>query len=364
QLLGDARYRAHVAAYGNRQTVMLGYSDSNKDSGIAASRQALYEAQEQLVAVADAAGVDVVLFHGRGGTTSRGGGKVRDAVLAQPPSAVRDRLRITEQGEIIHAKYGIAGIAERTFELMIGAVLQASATEPLATAPDTAWRDAMRMVADESRRAYRALVIDDPDLFAYFRLATPLDAIERLQIGSRPASRRKKEGIKDLRAIPWVFSWTQSRHILPGWYGLGSGLQAAREKFGAELLREMAAAWPVFGTLLADAEMVLAKADMPIALRYSRLAGDVGQRVYPRILAEFERTRATICDARQQTDLLDRDPVLRRAIRLRNPYIDPMSLLQIDLLRRWRAADRNDDDLERALFTTVKGIARGLQNTG
>jgi len=363
-LLDDPVYRDHLATRGGEQVVMLGYSDSSKGAGMAASRWALYRAQEELVTLAREAGVRLSLFHGRGGTVSRGGSKPREAILAEPPGAVDARLRVTEQGEIINAKYGLRGIATRTLELMAGATLEATALASSRPAPDAAWRAAMDTAAAESHRAFRALVYDDPAFYRYFRSVTPIDVIERLRIGSRPSTRRAQQGIDDLRAIPWVFAWTQSRNLLPAWYGVGSGLQAAMDVHGLDTLRTMAALWPFFANLLADTEMVLAKADMGIATRYAELAGDMGAPITAAIRAEFERTCALVCQLRDCDELLDREPTLQRAIRLRDPYVDPMSLLQVDLLQRWRDGDRQDEELEAALFATVRGIARGMQNTG
>ncbi len=365
-LAADPVYAAHVARRGGRQMVMLGYSDSNKDGGIAASRWALQRAQTDLVRTAQERGLSLVFFHGRGGSISRGGGKPRDAILAAPPGAVCGRTRMTEQGEILHGKFGLRGIALRTLELVIGAVLERpDATGAVAgEAPSPEWTAAMGTVADEGRRAYRALVHEHPDFTAYFQLATPIDVIERLRIGSRPPKRRAMRGVEDLRAIPWVFAWTQSRTTLTGWFGVGTGLVAAQERHGLERLREMARSWPFFAVFLADVEMVLAKADLAIAERYSALAGDVGARIFPTIRDEFERTRSAVLTIIGQENLLDRDPTLQRSIRLRNPYVDPMSYVQIDLLARWRAGGRKDAELERVLGQTVRGIARGLQNTG
>lgn len=363
-LLDDPLYRAHVAARGERQIVMLGYSDSSKESGLAASRWALYRAESALSDVAYRAGVELTLFHGRGGTPSRGGSKPRAGILAQPPGVIRGRMRITEQGEIIHAKYGLRGIALRTLELMTGAVLEVSAARGDEPEPPPEYLEIMSAVAGAGRSAYRGLVYDDPDFIAYFRSATPIDVIERLEIGSRPASRRPGGGVKDLRAIPWVFSWVQNRHLLPGWYGVGTGLATAIDTHGEALLHDMTDHWSFFDNLLADVEMALAKADMGIAERYAGLAGEVGERLFPRILAEYARTRELICTIRGISEPLEREPVLQRSIRLRNPYVDPISLLQVDLLARWRANDRKDPDLEEALKVTVRGIARGMQNTG
>ncbi|MEZ4653915.1 MAG: phosphoenolpyruvate carboxylase [Candidatus Eisenbacteria bacterium] len=369
ELLADDLYRRHLARRG-RQVVMLGYSDSCKDSGIAASRWALYRVQERLWAEADAAGIPLVLFHGRGGTISRGGTKPRAAILSQPPNTVRGHLRFTEQGEILHAKYGMRGIALRTFELVAGAVLESSApgaearpAEGEGQPREAAHHPIMALIAERSRTEYRRLV-EDPDFFAYFRAATPIDVIERMQIGSRPASRRKQRGIEDLRAIPWVFAWTQSRHLLPGWYGVGSGLQAAATHFGARRTKEAVGSWLFLSTLLADVEMVLAKADLDIAARYAALAGPSGKRIFSEIVREFELTRDWVSRLQGVRELLAKEPALQRSIRLRNPYVDPMSLIQIDLLRRWREGGRRSGPIERALFSSVKGIARGLQNTG
>jgi len=363
-LLDDPLYRAHVANRGDRQIVMLGYSDSSKESGLAASRWALYRAETALSDAADRAGVELTLFHGRGGTPSRGGSKPRAGILAQPPGVMRGRMRLTEQGEIIHAKYGLRGIALRTLELMTGAVLEASAAGGSADRTKDRHDDAMTTVATVGRESYRSLVYENADFIPYFRSATPIDVIERLEIGSRPASRRSGGGVENLRAIPWVFSWMQNRHLLPGWFGVGAGLAAAIEAHGEDTLLEMASSWPFFENLLADVEMVLAKADMGIGERYSRLAGKTGERLFPRILAEYRRTRELVCRLRGIREPLETEPVLRRSIRLRNPYVDPISLLQVDLLKRWRAADRQDRELEDALKVTVRGIARGMQNTG
>jgi phosphoenolpyruvate carboxylase len=363
-MLSDAHYREHLAARGNHQLVMLGYSDSSKRAGVAASRWALYWAQQELARIAAETGVRLTLFHGRGGTASRGGSKPRDAILAQPRGVADGRLRLTEQGEIIHAKYGLRGIAMRTLELMAGATLETTADTDTSAVETQAWRDAMTTAARASRAAFRSLVYGDLGFHPYFRIATPIDVIERLHIGSRPAARRQQKGIEDLRAIPWVFAWMQSRHLLPGWYGVGAGLRAAIDAYGVELLREMLAGWPFFANLLADTEMVLAKADLGIARRYAELADKDGARVFQIICDEYERTCALVCEIRNAVALLADEPILRRNIQLRNPYVDPMSILQVDLLRRWRESGRQDADLETALFATVRGIARGMQNTG
>ncbi len=364
ELTSDPGYRAHLVRRGDRQVVMIGYSDSSKRGGLVASRWALQKGQAALVASLEEAGIHLTLFHGRGGTISRGGGKTRRAVLAAPRGSVAGRLRVTEQGEVINAKFGVRAIALRTLEQATSAVALATALPQPVDARQDDWYRMMEEIARRGRDTYRALVYEEPDFVPYFRHATPIDVIERMTIGSRPASRRKGGGVENLRAIPWVFSWMQSRHILPGWYGVGTALGWAVEEYGAERMAAMVRHWRFAGALVDDVEMVLAKADLGVAARYATLAGEVGERIYPRIRAEYDRTVQVILALKGTATLLDQDPTLQRSIQLRNPYIDPMSLLQVDLLRRWRAGERADDDLFQALLATVNGIARGLQNTG
>ncbi|MFT5732264.1 MAG: phosphoenolpyruvate carboxylase [Planctomycetota bacterium] len=357
-------YARHLAERGGKQLVMLGYSDSNKDGGITASRWALQKGQAAMVEAAEGTDMCVSFFHGRGGSASRGGTKPRAAFLAAPKGAIAGRARATEQGEVIHDKFGLRGNAIRTLELILGAVVERMATGDAPPEPDTKWVSAMDLMAEVSRAKYRAFVHDDPDFPELFQTMTPIDVIERLRIGSRPAKRRAMRGVGDLRAIPWVFAWTQARVILPGWFGVGTGLEAIESRHGFEALEAMAKGWPFFDTFMGDVEMVLAKADMRIAGRYANLAGQVGERMFPIILEEFERTKAMILRIRGGQSLLDSDPTLQRSIRLRNPYVDPMSLIQVDCLEKWRAGDRTDEALERLLVETVRGIARGLRNTG
>jgi phosphoenolpyruvate carboxylase len=368
ELLGDAYYREHLRGRGMHQLVMIGYSDSNKDSGIASSRWALQQAQAALVETTERAGVQLTFFHGRGGTVSRGGGRIASAILSAPRASVNGRFRVTEQGEVINAKYGLRGIAMRTLEQTVSAVALATA---LPRSPDpraSGWSDIMNEIARDSRAAYRALVYDDPRFVEYFRQATPIDVIQRMAIGSRPASRMDPDQssgmIEQLRAIPWVFAWTQSRHLLPGWYGAGTALDRAVARYGTATLGEMARDWPFLSALIDDVEMVLGVADLSIASRYSRLAGPLGDHYFPLIRAEFDRAAGHVLALKRERALLDDDPSLQRSIRLRNPYVDPMSLLQVDLLARWRAAGRPDGDLFRALMASVRGIAQGLQSTG
>lgn len=364
ELLNDPTYTSHLAERGQQQMVMLGYSDSNKDGGIAAARWALYQCQRELAGIADSSGIELLLFHGRGGTTSRGGGKIYDAVRAGPPSSLHGHLRVTEQGEIINAKYGLRGIASRTFDQAIGAILSVTGDPGADIEPREEWLAVMDTLARASRKAYRSLVFDEPRFPQFFSQATPIDVIERMMIGSRPSRRASGGDVRALRAIPWVFAWTQSRIILPGWFGLGTGLESARTDHGAAILTEMRQQWPFFRVLLDDAGMVLAKADMDIAGRYAELADIEVREVFDIITTEFTRTRDGILSASASDTMLEDDPVLRRSIRLRNPYVDPISLLQVDLLRRWRQEGREDTSLFEALLASVNGIAQGLQNTG
>ena len=364
ELLDNKLYRRHLHQRSDRQTVMIGYSDSNKDSGLASARWALQNTQVELVQVMAEHDIQLHLFHGRGGTISRGGGKTHTAVLGAPPGSVNGRLRVTEQGEIINEKYGLRGIALRTLEQMAGSVALATAMPEHRGNDKEEWHEMMQVVADVSRANYRKLVFETPEFYDYFRLATPIDLIERMRIGSRPASRRSGKGVENLRAIPWVFAWTQSRLILPGWYGLGSGLEAASRQFDDEKFRDMFREWYFMRALTADAEMVLAKADLGIAELYSKLAGELHDEFFPLIVREFERTRDLILEFSDNEALLEGDFTLQRAIMLRNPYVDPMSFMQVDLLRRWRDKNREDDALFDTLLASVNGIAQGLQNTG
>ncbi len=365
RLFDDPVYGPHLARRDRRQTVMVGYSDSNKDGGIASARWALQKAQGRMAEAAEARGVRLTIFHGRGGTVSRGGGKVHRAVMASPAAALSGRLRLTEQGEVIDYKYGLAPIALRSLERMLGAVALKSVETLQPRAPDRPeWLAMAETTAEAARTAYRTLVYDDPRFYPFFRTATPIDVIERMAIGSRPASRRAQKGIEDLRAIPWVFAWTQNRATVPGWYGLGTGLEAAIVAHGLDTVRGAARDWPFLATLLDDVEMVLAKSDLDIARIYLELAPGELHPVFAAIEEEFERTVQRVTSLLDHDTVLAGQPTLQRSIRLRNPYVDPMSVLQVDLLGRWRAGERRDDDLFKALVTTVQGIARGLKNTG
>jgi phosphoenolpyruvate carboxylase len=330
----------------------------------------LQRTQIALTELARESGVRIAFFHGRGGSISRGGGKTERAVIAMPRGSVDGYLRVTEQGEVIHRKFGIRAIALRNLEQTTGAVLRATLRPRVAEPREERWRAIASELARDSRAHYRALVHENEDFPAYFRAATPIDVIERLRIGSRPSKRAGGEGvarppgIASLRAIPWVFAWAQNRSGLTGWYGVGSALQRALQQHGHDAMAEMARDWPFFHTLVDDVEMVLAKSDLGIFERYSLLAGDLHARFHTDITAEFERTRDAVFAIKRRHELLAEDPRLRQSIRLRNPYVDPISMLQVDLLARWRANGSQDDDLLQSLIATVNGIAAGIQNTG
>jgi len=362
-LLDDPVYRRHLAMRNDQQWVMLGYSDSGKDAGTLASRWGLQRAQAELLEVANAAGIKLAFFHGRGGSASRGGARITPALMSSPRGAVAGVLRVTEQGEVIHRKYGIRALALRGLEQTVGAVLRASLRPRQVDTREARWSQVMDALSVASRSTYRAFV-DREHFVAYFRSATPIDVIEKMTLGSRPASRRSMRGVQDLRAIPWVFAWTQCRSILPGWYGLGSALEQGVEQFGEDTLADMARHWPFFSNMLDDVEMVLAKCDLDIAEAFSLLSGPLHEEFFGLIRDEFARTRRWLLRLKNTRELLHDSPRLAMSIRLRNPYIDPMSLLQVDLLRRWRASDRTDEPLLQALVACVNGVSQGLQNTG
>ncbi|HEY8586148.1 MAG TPA: phosphoenolpyruvate carboxylase [Rhodanobacter sp.] len=362
-LLADPVYRRHLASRNDQQWVMLGYSDSGKDGGTLASRWGLQRAQVELLEVAKHAGIELAFFHGRGGSASRGGVRIAPALMSSPRGSVAGVLRVTEQGEVIHRKYGIRALALRNLEQTVSAVLRASLRPREDDPREERWRTQMDVLSASSRATYRAFV-EHPRFVDYFRSATPIDVIEQMTLGSRPASRRSMRGVQDLRAIPWVFAWTQCRSILPGWYGLGSALEQGIQEFGEAAMAEMASDWPFFSNMLDDVEMVLAKCDLDIAEAFSRLSGPLHEEMFGLIRSEFGRTQRELLRLNRHNTLLQDSPRLASSIRLRNPYVDPMSLLQVDLLQRWRAGNCQDEDLLQALVACVNGVSQGLQNTG
>jgi phosphoenolpyruvate carboxylase len=351
-------YLRQLATWGCRQQIMLGYSDSNKDGGFLTANWELYRAQEALAAVCREAGVAMTLFHGRGGAIGRGGGPTGRAIQAQPPGTVNGRLRLTEQGESAFARYAQPAIAVRHLEQMLHAVLRASLV-PAAVQVRPAWTDVLSAASEDGRRAYRRLVYDDPDFVAYFRAVTPIDLVSGLRIGSRPAKRQSSDRIEDLRAIPWVFSWTQTRYGLPGWFALGTALARAEPALLAEMYRD----WPFFRSLVDNAQLGLGRSDLAIARLYDGLGPEGTRgRVFASIEAEWRKTVAVI-EAATGLPPLAGSPVLRRSIRLRNPYVDPLSFVQVALLAGLRRSPESEG-LARLAALTVNGIAAGLQNTG
>jgi phosphoenolpyruvate carboxylase len=359
-------YEPYLDSWSRRQEVMLGYSDSNKDGGMLTSTWEIYKAHRALHAVARECGVRLELFHGRGGTVGRGGGPTHHAIVAQPVGAFEGSFKITEQGEVLNWKYAEPVLAERNLELMVAASLEALA-RPGGAEWRAEWEEALEWMSGAAFEFYRGRVAENPDVVPYFEGATPVLEFDLAKIGSRPARRSSQtRGLADLRAIPWVFGWMQSRHVLPAWFGVGHAVGRFLEERegGEELLKEMMRV-PLFSNLLGDVEMGMAKADFSIARRYAGLVGDesLRERVFGMIAGEFERTRRVILRVSGQTRLLERNPVLARSIELRNPYVDPMSLVQIELLRRKRAGQESEE-LDYALAATMNGISAGLRNTG
>jgi phosphoenolpyruvate carboxylase len=349
-------YVAHLRAQGNRQTVMVGYSDSGKDTGYVGSTWALHNAQEQLAKQASEAGVVLELFHGRGGSPSRGGGRTYRAILAQPEGTVNGRIRITEQGETVSARYADAELAERSLEQTISAVLLASVL-PNPPVKDE-WRAEMERLSERSRARYRGLVYDDPEFLRFFGQFAPIAELSQLNLGSRPPSRKGNPGVESLRAIPWVFAWTQNRLLLPSWYGAGTALAAG----DLELQREMWRNWPFFRGLIGTLEMALFKSDLGVAERYLSLVDDdIAQRFWTDLVAEYDSVVERVLTITNQGQLLDDTPALQRRLEHRNPWIDPLSHLQVELLRRVRSGR---EEARSPLLATITGIAAGMRNTG
>ena len=367
-LLDMPVYREALRALGNHQEVMIGYSDSNKDVGYVASGWGTYRAQMRIAEVLQANGISWIFFHGRGGAVGRGGGPTNDAILALPPGTVEGRLKMTEQGEVLTAKYTVGEIAHRELELTTSATLLATGASQYTPVTDRIelYERVLEEMAQSAESLYRHLVHNDPEFVDFFLNVTPVEEVSRLRLGSRPARRSAAGGIDDLRAIPWVFSWTQSRIVLPAWLGLGTALRDARERHGLEALKEMTGTWSFFQALIANAEMGCGKADMGIARRYVQLWGNAAarDRIWGVLVAEFELTCAELIAIRGGSRVLDTQPVLQASIDRRNPYVDPLSFVQIELMKRRRHGGGDEDELARLSLLAINGIASGLRNTG
>ncbi len=357
-LLEAPWYRDYAAG---RQMVMIGYSDSAKDAGMLSAGWAQYRAQENLLAVAQQHGVALTLFHGRGGTIGRGGAPARDALLSQPPGSLRNGLRVTEQGEMIRAKLGSTAVATRTLALYASAILEANLITP--PAPDPAWRAILDVLAEESCASYRALVQDDANFVRYFRQATPEQELGVLPLGSRPARRRADGGIESLRAIPWIFAWSQNRLMLPAWLGAGSALAAAVARGEGTILKQMAQRWPFFATRLSMLEMVFAKADLELSAYYDEKLVDAALKPIGETLrTQMEEDQRCLLALIGKGQLLESEDWLRQSIQLRNIYTDPLNYLQAELLQRQRKSE--DDHVVQAIMVTIAGVAAGMRNTG
>ena len=372
ELWTDPEYRKLLASWGNVQEVMLGYSDSNKDGGMLSSTWEIFRAHRALHQVAHEVGITLRLFHGRGGTVGRGGGPTHRAIYAQPLHSFDGGIRITEQGEVLNWKYGDTVLAERNLELMIAASLDALARPNLrARGHQTGellpeWEEAFESLSATAFTFYRENILDDAEVFQFLETATPMAELEHAKIGSRPARRGGKRSLESLRAIPWVFGWTQSRLLIPAWFGVGHALgQYGRQPGGAERLRAMMREFPLFIDLIRNVELALAKADLGIASLYASLMPEaaVRSRVFGKFAEEYARSLEAVLAVTGQKELLENNGVLARSIRLRNPYVDPLSLIQVDLLRRKRAGE-DTPEVNRAIAATINGISAGLRTTG
>jgi phosphoenolpyruvate carboxylase len=368
-LLEDPFYRSSLEAGGNLQEIMLGYSDSGKDAGYVTSNWTLYEAQSLLKSVANRFGVELRLFHGRGGSAGRGGGPSYQAIMAQPPETLQGKIRITEQGEVISFKYSMRGLARRNLDTVLAAVLEASANET-PREPDPRWIEAMEELSTTARKTYRDLVYQDEDFLTFFSQASPIGELSLLNMGSRPARRVQNPTVDSLRAIPWVFAWTQNRFLLPSWYGAGTAFaRYTAEEGRLELMRQMYEGWPFFRTLVDFMQMTLAKSDLRVAENYTSLVSDpdLRDRLWSRISEEHAACVDALLLTTGNKNLLDDSPVLQRSIRLRNPYVDPLSYVQVTLLRRLRSLPEDSPDREDALNTlllSISGVSSGMLNTG
>jgi phosphoenolpyruvate carboxylase len=372
RLYVNPAYRQHLTMRNNHQEIMLGYSDSSKDGGIVTSNWELYKAQRALAKCSKKYSIDWMFFHGRGGTVGRGGGPEFQAVMALNGHSINGKIKITEQGEVISLKYSHKEIAQRTLELTTSAMLlkyfDKTNLHKIKVAGHPQWLETMSVISQDCYEQYRSVVYDDPDLVQYYCQATPLKEITKMKIGSRPAKRTDTERIEDLRAIPWVFAWMQSRHNLPGWLGV-DGITEHKATTRIAALQRMYTHWNFFRVMIDNIQMIVAKADFDIAKHYAELVHPTALRdgTYSRLRDHFEQTKELLIKISGQKNILDNNAVLQRSIMLRNPYVDPLSLMQVELLKRLRSemlSDAERKDLEEVIFLCINGIAAGLRNTG
>lgn len=364
-LLAEPIYRRHLESRGERQLALVGYAESGKQAGLCAARVAAYRAQSEIVRAIAAAGEQPIVVHARGGSIARGGSRIDALVQATPPATIQGWLRLTEQGESISRHYGLSPIALRTLERAFGALTRSRAADRDRPASiDAATLAVADRIAAASEACYRGFVTDDAAFDLWFRAVTPIDVIERMQIGARPIVRPGMEGLAGLRSVPWVFAWTQNRMLLPGWFGSGSGLRAVIAEFGSDEVRRAIRSWPFLRQLIDDLEIMLAQTDLDIAAHYAALAGEASGSFFERVREEYARAVAAVLEIKECHELLDDERTQQRALALRNPYVDPMHLMQVDLLRRWRAKGAQDRELFEALLASINGIAQGLQTTG
>ncbi|HLB59099.1 MAG TPA: phosphoenolpyruvate carboxylase, partial [Bdellovibrionota bacterium] len=363
-------YRAHLEARGKSQEIMLGFSDSNKDGGMLTAAWELHQAQRRLAETTKHQGITFKVFQGRGGSISRGGGPMNQGIHGQPPGTLDGKLRVTEQGEVIFSKYAHPELAFRSLELVTTALFLQYFASPLKKdTPHPAWEQAMNTISDFAQRSYRSLVYETPEFREYFREATPVAEFSALNIGSRPASRTGEIQIEDLRAIPWVFAWIQSRHLLPSWYGIGSAFERfiqQNPRKNKALLRQMFKGWPFFNSFLSNIDMALSKADLYLAEQYSELVGkkNIRNTIWDTITEEFRLTRKWVLQIMNQKEFLQKNPTLRASIRRRNPFVDPLNYFQVSLLRRLRRGKVADEQIRELILLTAKGISAGMKNTG
>jgi phosphoenolpyruvate carboxylase len=373
-LFENPTYHQHLEARGVRrglrQQIMIGYSDSSKDGGYIASNWNLYTAQQSLMEICGQYGVSLQLFHGRGGSIGRGGGPTNRAILSQPPQSLRGGIKITEQGEVIAYRYSNAEIARRHLHQVMHAVLLAMGT-PHARPAKPEWREVMEFLSKAGETSYRTFVYETPGFLDYWQQGTPINELANLPISSRPAKRSKQGGFESIRAIPWMFSWMQSRAIIPSWFGVGYALAAycAEQPTGRDTLRQMYKEWPFFNALIENVQLDLAKADMGIAELYAALVqdGEVREKIFSTMKSEYLLASRMVCDVIGQAELLNNAPVMKRSIERRNPYVDPLNFIQVELLKRLRKTNTElsgDKPLMRATLATINGIAAGLKTTG